>query len=269
MSHLQKLTDEELIMLLDDIMDLAKPEGTLEKVAPIIAELDRRDKGKVEFNAEAGWEELKRTHPSFFMETGQKQQKVSEPITRKYHRVWRPGRLIAAAAVIMLLVGTIAVQASGLNLFEVIAQWTKEVFYFEPVQTQSMESYARYQSVQELIAADNVTTAVAPTWFPEGFEVSELSATRDQNGIEYYAVYTDGVDSIAISIENQSHPGAPTWYEKDQGDVSAYTAGGITHYIMRNSGSTTATWVNEPFECSISTTLPEEIVEKIVNSIYE
>ena len=270
-SRLRKLTEKELITLLEDIMDSAnpEPEGALDKVDPILAELDRRDKDKVEFNTEAGWEELKSKHPSFFMEAGQEQRAVSEPITRKAHRTWRPGHLIAASAVTMLLVGTIAVQASGLNLFEVIARWTRDVFYFEPVRTQSLEPYTRYQSLQELIAADNVTAALAPVWFPDGFEVTELSATRGQNGIEYYAVYTDGVDSIGISIESQKHPGAPTWYEKDHGDVPTYTAGGITHYIMQNSGSTTAAWVNEPFECSISTTLPEEIVEKIIDSIYE
>ena len=57
-------------------------------------------------------------------------------------------------------------------------------------------------------------------------------------------------------------------HEKDDTPVTVYTAGGIDHYFMNNINTLSVVWMNGNYECSISTNLPVEVVEDIIDSIY-
>ena len=83
------------------------------------------------------------------------------------------------------------------------------------------------------------------------------------------ATYSDGTDVFAISCIRHNSQIYDTFYEKDNGEVEIYIAGGTEHYIFSNLKSYTAAWCTGSLECSISTTLPKSDLEKAIDSIYE
>lgn len=117
-------------------------------------------------------------------------------IRRKYSRV---SMLAAVLAALIAMTGI--AQAAGFNIFEAIARWSEDIFYFErPSVDKQAVPYARYDSLYGLVVSDNTDVRVAPTWLPEDMKEQEISAVKTQDGMEYYAIYCSLSDSLSISI---------------------------------------------------------------------
>ena len=121
------------------------------------------------------------------------------------------------------------------------AQWTQDIFQFQPEMNISQsEAYEGGtlldddETLQGLLAEQSVFDVVSPTWIPEGFILSEISAYSDADPPTYVALYEDSADGTSV----------------------------IVSVIV-------ATWFTDNLECSITGEISEEDLETMINSIYE
>ncbi|BAK99243.1 hypothetical protein OBV_20450 [Oscillibacter valericigenes Sjm18-20] len=86
----------------------------------------------------------------------------------------------------------------------------------------------------------------------------------------YTALYENETtdQTIIVSVNVHKKPQSSI-YEKDNSQVTVYTAGEIDHYIMENNDVLTATWFADNLECSIMGEISESEMGAMINSIYE
>lgn len=265
---LSTASDEELIQRMESLLSDTSGADNDTQVQAILAELDSRTGNAPAFDAEVKWDELKDQYPLLFEEEPLYAKKNPTPAPHSKRKHLHIAMLAAVLAALIAATGI--AQAAGFNIFETIARWSEDIFYFErPSVSEQAAPYARYNSLYDLVASDNADVKVAPAWLPEDMEEQEISAVKTQDGIEYYAVYSNHSGSLSISISNRIDPDAPPYYEKNDGILEVYEVGEIQHYILQNNDTITAVWINQSFECSISTTLSIEAVEQIIDSIYQ
>jgi hypothetical protein len=180
---------------------------------------------------------------------------------------------ITAAIAALLLTGTVAANALGIDLWGAVAKWTRDTFGFSNTVANTEESKvpsngSEYESLQDALDNYGTTAKVTPTWFPEGysFESTQVIETPAQTAIA--AKYSGKNGEILIKITLLSKPSTRA-YEKDGEDVTVYSANGIEHYIMSNLDQTKIVWQSENCECSISGPFELDEAEKMIESMYE
>ena len=95
-----------------------------------------------------------------------------------------------------------------------------------------------------------------------------LSHTKNEYGVEYYAIYSNEQNTVSLYISDWESGNNSFAYEKNPGDVQVYQVNGTNYYMMWNMDTITVVWNQGDYECSISTDLPVEDVEKIIHSFY-
>lgn len=178
---------------------------------------------------------------------------------------------IAVVLVVFLAIcGTAS--AFGLNIFEVVAEWTADTFHFV-TQAPHEEASAQEDPFQDLRAAvsDITDTSVIPNWWPEGTAERQNTAfAQTAMGMRIYNMYTtdSGQFSIRIYVYDSAPDNFSAQYEKSDNDVLEYDARGITHYIFPNNGKWGAVWIDGLVEVAIHGDLTVEQLEKMIDSIY-
>lgn len=187
---------------------------------------------------------------------------------------WRTS--IAAAAIAAVALVLFAPRVIGAeNIFTVIGCWTQSIFsFFDPSQaTEPQDEYIfqtedpNLQRIYDAVAAEGVTKPVVPTWIPEGYIMEEFKVTTLPEGTKVYACLMNGDKCITIVIQIYSENRFET-YEKDRPDAKKWDLAGVTHYIMTDEETCFAVWSAENLECMISADYPENVLHKILRSIY-
>ena len=202
------------------------------------------------------------------------------PAGKPRRRVLR--RWILAAALLALLIASLAIPVAGYdNLLEMIGHWTSEQFTFltadradETDLITDDEDSAETDvgaELRQVLQEYGITENVVPTWMPDGFEqmgeilIEEYSDFCESN---FFVSYSDEKDYIAIGVlEHRNEPESAV-YEKRENVPETYISGGFEHYIIRNTDTLTCAWYIGNLECSISTTLSESDLKRVIDSIY-
>lgn len=220
---------------------------------------------------------------------------TSDPIEREGpavgSRSHRPRRAVrvcitVAATIALLFTLLVGAQASGIDVFGILANWTDSVFSFGPIPTDpssqaepdGLETVTQVSSrteipeeYQELYAAlqeRGVSDVTIPTCIPNGFQVenSKLQVIPEAQLIFCTISYSDGSNSISFDfIWNDDTSG--TLFEKDNEKVEVYSFDGVDYYIFTNNTQTVAAWNISNCEYSLSTALSSQELKKIINSI--
>lgn len=261
--ELSKLSQEGLVRLMEKTLDSHSLDSQDILLQDILDELDSRTEITPAFDIESGWKDLQDNHPALFQNEPDNQGQIS-----KTRRKSRRMPFIVAAIVAAILGTTVIAQAVGIDILGTIARWTEEVFYFErePSETSNIASTSLY----EIVTANDANVPLVPTWIPENLQQESILVDVQPSKSLYTASYgaVNG-DGFSITIMDTSGANGTVQYEKDQENVSVYSAGGVDHYIMENMDSINVVWINENYECSISTNLSQEVIEKIIDSIYQ
>lgn len=259
----RQLSNEALLKKLEWAMENFGADGSVEQVIqPILDEFARREIDVPAFDARASWEELCENHPLFFEENTASSEKKS-----KRKRRLRPA--IAVAVIAALLASLLIAQAAGIDLLAPLARWTQDIFYFERSETsRETPQQNTVGSLKQLLREDNVKEAVIPNWLPDGMKEIGLSHTKNEYGVEYYAIYSNEQNTVSLYISDWESGNNSFAYEKNPGDVQVYQVNGTNYYMMWNMDTITVVWNQGDYECFISTDLPVEDVEKIIHSFY-
>lgn len=182
---------------------------------------------------------------------------------------------VATAFAVVLLAGTLTANALGFDLWGTVAKWTKDMFGFSSLaprettsEVQGSNDATKSDSLQNTLNQYGITANLVPTWFPDGYSLKSVDVSETPARTTIYAIYSCEDDEVLVTITSLSKPSTST-FEKDNNDVTVYSANGIEHYIMTNLDLTNVVWKEETYECSISGDFSLEEAKKMINSIYE
>lgn len=188
---------------------------------------------------------------------------------QKHRRVLR--LLATGLAAVLLLCGTAF--ASGIDLFQVIANWTNETFRFVIQKDQDITQVLEYGPFEKLYEAvsEYTSTPVVPTWAPDGTEAQNITITNRTDGTRIFSKYC--VNQKEFSIYILIYDTIPDFdimsYQKDGSEITKYELNGITHYFMNNNQTCSAVWMVGNIQCQIQGTLTTVDLLSMIESIYK
>ena len=202
------------------------------------------------------------------------------PAGKPRRRVLR--RWVLAAALLALLIASLAIPVAGYdNLLEMIGHWTSEQFTFLTADREDesglitdSEGSAETDvgaELRQVLQEHGITENVVPTWMPDGFEQTNdifIEEYPEFGVTDFFATFSDGTDTCAVSIVKRSSYVDGNIYEKVSDNPEIYIAGNQNHYIVQNEESIIAAWYIENLECTINTTMSESDLKRAIDSIY-
>lgn len=251
-------------------------------VLEVIAQQEENNPLAPQFDVESEWQKFQ---SKFFSVDESASQEKSKQIktdiadkaksSRSKWIVFRPLR-IATITVIVVLFSIMMASALELDLFNMIAEWTQEIFQFKSEAAPQYElkvvpgtQLNRDQTLEAALEEQGISVSISPTWIPEGYEFSGIQVYKDVIEPILGALYEDQSTNrfIMVSVVTHEKPKS-TVHEKDETPVSIYLKNDIEHFIMRNNKSITATWFVENLECTITGGVSEDEMKTMIDSIY-
>ena len=179
---------------------------------------------------------------------------------------WVRSLTAAAAVLAILLVGSVTAKAFGFNVWKAVIQWTQETFHFGDWGNSNPKNNLSYNSLQEALSQGKITKSLAPTWFPDGYELTDITVEQTPLKKTYKAIYTNAGKDIVITI--QDHLGkSPYYIEQSEGLIEEYKESEITYYIFENNNQTQAVWIVDSYECCIAGKATIDELKLMINSI--
>ncbi len=194
------------------------------------------------------------------------------PAKRKGAARWQRWAAAAAAMLILLLGTSLTAQAFGCDLFEIIAQWTKETFhlgtYGDPgnVDEPSPDGKNPYASLQDALDKHKVAYPLVPTWIPEGYIEESVEIRESPKQRVFTARYNYNDNVLWVRIADYLN-GYPMQIEQSEDLIEKYTLEGVDYYIFKNHEQLRAVWVRERYECYIIGDFDLSEMKKIIDSI--
>lgn len=272
-AYLDRLSTQRLEeMLLADLED-DSGRDTSEVIFHILEVLrNREDTAMPAPDTDRAWEDFQRYYntpegrgQALYPCQADRQEPEKKPKPR-HAPLWRTLR-IAAATVALLFALMIGAQASGVNVFGALAQWTSEMFHFG---SKSEIQSENYQLFLDTLVENNIPQKLAPTWLPSGFTASEPIVKSDDNSISILISFSNekentfliniGRYSSQINLENNL-------FEKDDISAEPYFSQEKTFYIFSNIDSTTATWSKDALLETIWGNISVDDIKAIIDSI--
>lgn len=186
--------------------------------------------------------------------------------------------IVAVIAVAAVLGGMVVAQASGIDVFGTIGRWTDDVFHFMPATYENSESTGaytgenapEYEALREALASLGIDETLAPTWYPEGFTLTEpeIETSRISTSVTLEATGPDGSFVSVDIIQYSSTQLLPkTSFEKDSDDIEYYSNSKQNFYILSNLNTTTAVWSDGLLVQQITGSLSDDDMKKMIDSI--
>lgn len=261
-SVMERMTTEQLDDLLHEEMEKETPNGEMIRQAlKVLEERERDIPVEMSPEIEAAWEQYRETE---------------EPVPDK--PVQRRGRILkvaSVAAVLAMLVLTLAQPAEAKNFFDRLISWTDSFFQLlSPDDTDGGRQEYIFktdnpglQEVYEAVVELGITDPVVPMWLPEGYELISCKITDSSTGRGVSAELAKGKSSFIFRVYKYSDNVTNEYY-KDEEIVKEKEIGGSVHNILENNGTWTAVWTKDDYECFIYIDCQEDILYQILRSIY-
>lgn len=196
-------------------------------------------------------------------------EQMQETAPRKRRPLRRlPRRVAVVAAVICTLFATMLVaQATGLDLWGVIVQWSEETFRFTYQGDGPSSSWM--EGREELEGME--FNGYLPTWIPEGYAVEDVQTyeLRDQStDIILFSGENLPAFYLSVDVYDGLEKMQYATFEKDDAPVREQRlSNGATVYFYTNGGDEQSLLQYQNVICSISGDISEESVIKIYESI--
>lgn len=176
--------------------------------------------------------------------------------------------LVATAAIFVIVIfGSVTAKAFGFDIWEAVVQWTQETFHFGNWNNCPNDgNNLPYASLQEALETDEITKNLIPTWFPQGYKLTDIKVERSPIKRVYRAIYLKGEQTLRITVQNHLNK-YPQYVEQSDGLVDEYVVSGITYYIFVNNERTQAVWIVDSFECRITGELTIDELKMMIDSI--
>ena len=199
---------------------------------------------------------------------------VPEEKIRKSSRVRPFLRYVAvvAACIAIIFGAMITVQAMGVDVFGVLADWTDSTFQFLIEDNQHTEtSPPANGNLCESLAQLDIPTCLAPTHIPSHFEFVDVTSFATECYIGVHASYSKPDSNKQLIVEITKHLDisdlANIVYEKSPGQPAYLAKSGKQFYLFENSKTWIATWSDARYDITISVPDSKETTIAIIDSI--
>ena len=182
--------------------------------------------------------------------------------------LWKRSLAAAMVLVILLVGGTATAQAFGVDMWKVVAVWTKDVFQFGHTSGgfPSVEGGSHYKGLEDAMDAAGMEGCKIPRWLPEGYEEESVHVLRDIQKRSVVARYERGEERILIQICVYI-VGAPLRIERDDTYMEIYTVNGVDYYLFNNVDRLCAAWLVGSYEYYMSGPLTLDEMKKMIDSV--
>lgn len=190
------------------------------------------------------------------------QDEIRADRTLRRSRTRRRVRSVQAAVLAaVLLTGLLSLTAFGQELGQSIVTWIQETFA-----APKGSGYMDFPTLEAALKQYGVETPLAPSYIPEGFELTTMNVDLETGLIHFFAEYSGS--SGAFSIQIQKHVnGSPFTLTVDD-DAVLYTVGGVDHYLTSSGSISTCVWTDDDCHITLTGSLTWEQIQTVVASIY-
>ncbi len=190
-------------------------------------------------------------------------------------RSWLIRSAVAAVTLVVLLVPIIPQETGAESLWDRLASWTEDIFAFSnpTAADKQQDQYAftteidGLQQIYDAVAALGVERPMVPSWLPGEPELAEIKTVSlpAQKMVKATLENDDGEILFNISIYNSN---VDSEYPKDDIPVYMHEKAGVTYNIMRNKEVWVVAWCAESIEYFFALDCQEDILYKVIESIY-
>lgn len=257
---------EEILRLDADASEGAEPD--VELILHVLEVLDKRNRIKevVGDRTQEAYESFKQ---DYFPEDAHIEEEPKP--ARRPLRLVRRLATAAAAVLVFVMLGTVTANAFGFNIWKVVAVWAQETFHFEragqaEVYDPEPDVDLPYASLEEAIYALEKVSGIAPTWIPEGYELTDI--TIDETPLQkiYIGFYENEDKNFKVTIKSCLEDTLKQ-IEQSDGYAETYIASETVYYIFANYDQIQAAWTKDLYECHISGDVTVEQIENMIDSI--
>lgn len=261
--RLEQLPKEQLTEILQSETEKDIPDDDL--VLLILDILEKRDASKP---VELGWK-----GKTAWRKYLAKARKRARPTA-----YW--GRRIAATAASLVLVlgivfATLPQKAKAGSIFDVIQRCTEYALRFfspgddtEPLVYEFRTDNPGLQQLRDTLVEYGVTGPASPMWIPEEYdELLAIEVDEVNNQINISSLFTDGYHNLVIMISIYD-TAEPQGIYKDLPDPQKLEFFGTAHYYVHNFERYTAVWERDNIAGTIVLDCQENILHRILKSIY-
>lgn len=205
---------------------------------------------------------------SLYDSTPQLEQHEEESPRKRHYLRRLPKRVAVVAAVICTLFATMIVaQAAGLDLWEVIVQWSEETFHFTYQGDEASSAWMEGQEELEGMEFDDYL----PTWIPEGYAVEDVQTyeLRDQStAIILFSGENLPAFYLSVDVYGDLEKMQYATFEKDDAPVQEQKLpNGGTVYFYANGGDEASVYQYRNVICSVVGDVSQKVAMKIYESI--
>ena len=185
---------------------------------------------------------------------------------------------IKAAAVVLiagLLALTLPQSAVAERFFERLSAWTESIFDLFSTGEQSARSleyeyrtdHPGLQALHDAVAELGVTVPVVPMWLEEAYVLDFCRTTVSPTTAKILSSFSNG-DKEAVFEINIYYDNIPREFYKEKLDAIPYESNSTVHYMFLNENLWTVVWTRDNLECSIVIECQEDVLYRILDSIY-
>lgn len=267
------MSTEALQQILRD--DASNPEGNESDIDMLLYVMEVLAKRRQANNEGKSPEEALETFKEkYYMEYDHSftSESRSDPRRKRYSIPMVKGLIAAMLTIVIFIGATFTASAAGFDIWEIIGKWTKETFHFgyagtaDDTITPSSEFEYPCASLQEALDQCNITSALVPTWVPEGYNEIDVEVVQTPKQRWFTATYENGNKTVRIRIADYLDS-YPMQIEQDDSILEIYHNNGITYYFFDNGGLLQAVWHNQNYECFISGPLSLSELKEMIDSI--
>lgn len=191
-------------------------------------------------------------------------------------RNWLIRGAAAAAVLVVILIPIIPQEAGAESLWDRLTRWTADIVeFFSPDDNKDRLSTYEFktdnpglQQVYDAVVEMGVTEPVVPMWLPDEYELIRLEKNETPVKKHLHSCFSNGNNEIIFSVDVYdkivSH-----MYHGDGTKVQYHIVEETTFNIMRNNNSWVVVWTINNNENSIFADCQEDILIKILDSIYK
>lgn len=267
---LEQLSTEQLDQMLDEELHSEVPDAdAVRMIMRILRERDdaeRKDTPVVLTPQQIeAWEKYQRDIAQIWKEENRIIQ----------FRRWALKAASIAAVLVLLFLPILPHEAGANSLWDRLARLTSDmVDFFGPKDNvDRLENYEfktdnpGLQQLYDAVVELGVTEPMVPMWLPTENEISELKIAESPVLKTVQAVFPYETGNIVYKLDiydaETSHK-----YTRDETEIKKFAVNETTFYIMRNFNYWVAIWNVDEIECSIQIDCQEDILHKILKSIY-
>lgn len=200
-------------------------------------------------------------------------EKKTQPATSSFKK-----SLVKAAVILVLcsmFLFVLPQEATAVSFFDRIAAWTESIFqlFRGNADTNTQKEYifqtdhTGLQELYDIVTDLGVTAPIVPMWLDIGYEFVSCDVIKTPHTTKLTAGFLQQEQEAIFEVNIYSN-NISREFHKDEQHTKQYEYNGIIHYVFENNGLWTVVWAKDNIECSLYISCQEDILCRILDSIY-